>query len=157
VRANPLGEVLGVPLGRGGRVVVGEDLRVPGHPEVAVIGDLAAATDEEGRLLPQLAPVAMQQARYLADSIAARLVGGPPPPPFRYRDKGIMATIGRAEAVAQLPSGLLLRGFPGWLAWLGLHLILLIGFRNRANVLVNWAWNYLTYDRGARLILEGGR
>jgi NADH:ubiquinone reductase (H+-translocating) len=160
VRANPLGGALGVPLDRGGRVPVGDDLRLPGHPEVAVIGDLAAASDGEGGLLPQLAPVAMQQARYVADAIAVAVAGphGPAPrQPFRYRDKGIMATIGRAEAVAQLPIGLRFGGFPGWLAWLGLHLLMLIGFRNRANVLVNWAWNYLTYDRGARLILEGGR
>ena len=106
-----------------------------------------------GVLLPQLAPVAMQAGRHAARQIVARLEGRPTTP-FHYRDKGIMATIGRNSGVAQLPGGIHLSGWLGWMAWLGLHLVMLIGFRNRANVLVNWGWNYLTYDRGARLIID---
>ena len=157
VRANPLAEVLAEQLGpdtltRGGRIVVGDDLTVPGHPEISVIGDLAAATDDDGELLPQVAPVAIQAGRLVAANIAAE-VDGRPPEDFRYWDKGSMATIGRHDAVAQLPGGLRFTGVVGWLAWLVLHLVMLIGFRNRANVLVNWAWNYVTYDRGSRLIV----
>lgn len=155
VQAAGLGRVLGLEVGRSGRIAVGPDLAVPGHPGVYAIGDIAAAVDEHGALLPQLAPVAMQAGRYVARRIVAHLEGQAlPAQPFRYRDKGIMATIGRNSGIAQLPAHVELWGFPGWLAWLGLHLVLLIGFRNRANVLVNWAWNYLTYDRGARLIVE---
>jgi len=157
VRANPLAEVLAEQLGggtltRGGRIVVEDDLTVPGHPEIAVIGDLAAARGGDGELLPQVAPVAIQAGRLVAANLAAELEGRPPSP-FRYRDKGSMATIGRHDAVAQLPGGLRFSGPVGWLAWLALHLVMLIGFRNRANVLVNWAWNYVTYDRGSRLIV----
>src|SRR5690606_13130934 len=101
--------------------------------------------------LPQVAPVAMQGARHAAEQIEARL-RGERTSAFRYVDKGAMATIGRREAVAELPGGLRLTGTVGWLAWLALHLVMLIGFRNRANVLVNWAWNYFTYDRGSRII-----
>ncbi len=158
VRASPLAETLAAQLGddaltRGGRVVVGPDLAVPGHPEVFVIGDLAGAVDDSGDLLPQVAPVAMQQGEHTARTIEARLAGREAEP-FRYRDKGSMATIGRHAAVAQLPGGIRLSGVPGWLAWLLLHLVMLVGFRNRANVLVNWAWNYVTYDRASRLILD---
>ena len=95
----------------------------------------------------------MQQARFVARQIA-RSLEGQPREVFRYLDKGSMATIGRSDAIAEFPSGRRLQGFIGWLAWLGLHLVYLMGFRNRANVLVNWAWNYLTYDRGARLLAE---
>jgi NADH dehydrogenase len=149
VRAHPLGETLGVELTKGGRILVDETLAVPGHPEVHVIGDLAGTPD----LLPQLAAVAIQGGAHAATEIRGRLEGRPPRP-FHYVDKGTMATIGRHDAVAQLPGGIRLRGLIGWLAWLGLHLIELIGFRNRANVLVNWAWNYLTYDRASRIIPE---
>jgi NADH:ubiquinone reductase (H+-translocating) len=157
VRANPLAEVLAEQLGagtltRGARIVVERDLTVPGHPEIAVIGDLAAATDGAGNLLPQVAPVAIQAGRLVAANLAGEL-DSRAPVPFRYRDKGSMATIGRHDAVAQLPGGLRFSGPLGWLAWLVLHLVMLIGFRNRANVLVNWAWNYVTYDRGSRLIV----
>jgi NADH dehydrogenase len=159
VTASPLARVLASQLGpdaltRGGRVVVSPDLSLPGHPEVFVIGDLAAATDGRGRLLPQVAPVAMQAGTQTAPNLLAARQGAPTRP-FRYRDKGSMATIGRHAAVAELPGGLRLRGTPGWVAWLALHLVMLIGFRNRVNVLVNWAWNYLTYDRGSRLIVDG--
>jgi NADH:ubiquinone reductase (H+-translocating) len=153
VRGGPLGEVLGSPLGPGGRVVVEPDLSLPGRPDAFVAGDLAAAVDERGDLLPQMAPVAIQAGEHVARQVAAR-VAGRPTEPFRYRDEGMMATVGRRSGVAQLPRGLQLTGTLGWLAWLRLHLLRVIGFRNRASVLVNWTWNYLTYDRGHRLILE---
>ena len=150
VRAHPLAAALGLETMSNGRAVVTDQLTVPGHPEIHVIGDVAAATDSTGALLPQVAPVAMQQARF----VAARLVSADDAAgaPFRYRDKGSMATIGRNQAVAQLPGGIRLTGVVGWLAWLVLHLVMLVGFRNRANVVVNWAWNYVTYDRASRII-----
>jgi NADH dehydrogenase len=156
VQANPLAGALGLEQDRGGRIVVGPDLQVPGHPGVWAIGDVAAARDPQGRLLPQLAPVAMQSGRHVARQIT-RLLANEPTAPFRYRDKGTMATIGRRAAVAELPGRIVLRGAPAWLAWLGLHLVFLVGKRNRASVLLNWAWNYLTWDRGPRLILRSGR
>jgi len=153
VRAEGLGAQLGLDVNRAGRVLVGPDLAVPGRRGVYAIGDVAAALDAGGGLLPQVAPVAIQAGRHVARQIVAELEGRPSTP-FHYRDKGTMATIGRNHGIAQLPAHIQLSGFPGWLAWLGLHLLMLIGFRNRANVLVNWAWNYLTYDRGARLIVD---
>jgi NADH dehydrogenase len=153
VQANPLAATLGVAQDRGGRIVVDPDLRVPDHPGAWAIGDIAATRDRGGELLPQLAPVAMQGGRHVARQIR-RLLAGQPTEPFRYRDKGTMATIGRRAAVAELPGGIRLRGAPAWLAWLGLHLVFLVGKRNRASVLLNWAWNYLTWDRGPRLILD---
>ncbi|WP_456424884.1 NAD(P)/FAD-dependent oxidoreductase [Rhodocaloribacter sp.] len=153
VRAAPLADVLGFEQTTAGRIVVEPDLSVPGHPEVFVIGDLAGSRDDEGNLHPQLAPVALAGARHVARQIRRRMTGAPPEP-FRYKDKGIMATIGRHAAVAELGRGLRTQGFLAWVMWLFLHLVMLIGFRNRLNVLVNWAWNYFTYDRGARLILE---
>ena len=153
VQANPLASVLGLEQGRGGRLVVDPDLRVPGRDGVWAIGDIAAATDRRGEVLPQLAPVAMQAGRHVARQIT-RLADGKPTEPFRYRDKGTMATIGRRAAVAELPGGIRLRGALAWLAWLGLHLVFLVGKRNRASVLLNWAWNYLTWDRGPRLIFR---
>jgi NADH dehydrogenase len=153
VRANPLASEFGLPVGRGGRVVVDADLSVRDHPEVFVVGDVAASPSVDGGALPQVAQVAIQGGRHVARQIRRRLVGEPTEP-FRYKDKGSMATIGRNAAVTQLPNGITLTGPVGWLAWLGLHILYLIGFRNRANVLVNWAWNYVTYDRGARLIGE---
>lgn len=152
VRAGPLAGLLGSPLGPGGRVVVEPDLSIPGSPEVFVAGDIAAAPDGVGGLLPQMAPVAIQEGEHVARQVAA-FVAGRPTEPFRYRDEGLMATIGRRAGIAELPSGIRLVGTLGWLAWLRLHLLRVIGFRNRASVLVNWSWNYLTYDRGARLIL----
>ncbi|RTL07931.1 MAG: NAD(P)/FAD-dependent oxidoreductase, partial [Acidimicrobiia bacterium] len=157
VKASPLADVLARHLGdgtltRGGRVVVTPELTVPGHPEIAVVGDLAATPDGSGGVLPQLAPVAIQGGRLVAANLVAELAGQPSEP-FHYVDKGTMATVGRRNAVAQLPGRLRFSGTPGWLAWLGLHLIMLIGFRNRANVMVNWAWNYVTYDRASRLIV----
>jgi NADH dehydrogenase len=156
IAAHPLGALLGVQPGRGGRVPVDEQLRLADRPEVHVIGDLALPPETawaDGPV-PQVAPGAIQGGRHAGRVIAATVAGEPTPEPFRYRDKGSMATIGRAAAVVELPQGIKLTGFPGWVSWLGLHLVMLIGFRNRANVLVNWAWNYLTYDRGSRLIIE---
>lgn len=152
VQANPLAATVGAQDG-GGRVVVDDDLRLPGRPGAWAIGDIAAARDRKGELLPQLAPVAMQAGRHVARQIG-RLVEGRSTEPFRYRDKGTMATIGRRAAVAELPGGIRLRGGVAWLAWLGLHLVFLVGTRNRASVLLSWAWNYLTWDRGPRLILD---
>ena len=152
VQANPLAATLGLPQDRGGRVVVGPDLRVPDHPDVWAIGDIAATRDRRGDLLPQLAPVAMQSGRHVARQIRRQLQARPTEP-FRYLDKGTMATIGRRAAVAELPGGIRLRGGLAWLAWLGLHLVFLVGKRNRLSVLLNWAWNYVTWDRGPRLIL----
>ena len=153
VKANPLADALGLEQDRGGRLVVGPDLRVPGRDGVWAIGDIAAARGRDGGLLPQLAPVAMQAGRHVARQIL-RLGEGKPTEPFRYRDKGTMATIGRRAAVAELPGRIRLRGAPAWLAWLGLHLVFLVGKRNRASVLLNWAWNYLTWDRGPRLLFR---
>lgn len=161
VKAQALGADLGLPVTRSGRVQVDEELRAPGHPEIHVIGDLAAALGPRGLPLPQVAPVAIQEAHYTARLIDAearpRVLGGSPRGrhPFRYRDKGSMATIGRQNAVAELPGGLRFAGALGWFAWLFLHLIMLVGFRNRLLVLVNWAWYYLTAERGNRIITRG--
>lgn len=159
VQANPVAAALGLPVGRTGRVAVGPDLAVPDHPGVWAIGDVAAIADrsgDNGSVLPQLAPVAMQSGRHAARQIV-RVVAGGSTERFRYRDKGTMATIGRSRAVAELPLGITLTGFPAWLAWLGLHLVFLAGFRNRISVFVNWAWNWLTWDRGPRLIFGSRR
>lgn len=153
IKANSLGTTLGFDLTRGDRVIVNADLSVPNHTGVFVIGDMAASKDDDGNLLPQVAQVAIQGAKHVVRQIA-RLESGQPPAPFFYRDYGMMATIGRNAAVVQFPNGLQMTGFTAWLAWLFLHLVYLIGFRNRLNVLVNWAWNYITYDRGPRLIMR---
>src|SRR6267378_1428470 len=153
VAASPLGRKLGVPIDRAGRVLVHPDLTIPGHPEVFVIGDLAALNDENGKMLPGVAPVAIQQGDWVADTIA-RDLENQPRQNFRYHDKGSLATIGRAAAVAQFgKSGKFhLSGYFAWLAWLFIHILFLIGFRNRLIVMIQWAWSYLTYERGARLI-----
>ncbi len=137
---------------RGGRIVVNEDLSVPDHPNVFAIGDISASQDTEGVLYPQMAPVAIQGAAHVARMIVAN-EAGKPSKPFRYRNKGVMATIGRSAAVSELSVGMRNTGFLAWIMWLALHLVMLIGFRNRLNVLLNWAWNYFTYDRSARLIM----
>lgn len=151
VRASPLAAQLGVELGRGGRVPVEPDLSVSGLPDVFAVGDVAMAVGADGAPLPQVAQPAIQGGRHVAAQIEHRLAGRPTEP-FRYVDKGAMATIGRHSAVTELPNGLRLDGLLGWLAWLGLHLVYLMGFRNRISVFVNWAWNYLTYDRANRLL-----
>jgi len=151
VRASMLGQALGVPLGRQSRVKVEPTLQLAGHPVVFVIGDLAGATDR-GAPLPMLIPVAMQEGRHVAATIA-ELVANGGAHAFRYKDPGIMATIGRNSAVAEL-GAVHLSGFPGWLMWLAVHLVSVISFRSRILVLVNWAWDYLFYDRPIRLIVR---
>ncbi|MPZ74092.1 MAG: NAD(P)-binding protein [Nitriliruptorales bacterium] len=153
VTAVALPAQLGLSTTRDGRAVVSEDLSVPGHPHVWIVGDLAAAKDAGGQMLPQVAQPAIQGGRHVAQQILRRHAGLATRP-FVYRDKGSMATIGRHAAVADLPWGIHLKGVVGWLAWLFLHLLTLMGFRNRLSVLLNWAWNYATWDRGTRLILE---
>lgn len=153
VRANTLADRLELEQTPGGRIVVDPDLSLPDRPEVFVAGDIAAPRDREGHLLPQLAPVAMQAGTHAAEQ-ALRHLDGQPTKPFRYRNKGTMATIGRHAAVADLPFRITLRGTVAWFAWLLLHLIYLIGFENRAQVLVQWAWNYMTWNWGPRLVMS---
>lgn len=157
VRASPLGATLGAPMDRSGRVEVGPDLTLPGHPEVFVIGDLARVVEAStGAAVPGVAPAAMQMGRYAA-SIIAREVTPPRAgerrdrPPFRYRDKGNLATIGRARAVGVI-AGRKLTGFLAWVLWLAVHIVYLIGYRNRVLVLIQWAWAYLRWIRRGRLI-----
>jgi NADH:ubiquinone reductase (H+-translocating) len=154
VRASDLGRTLGIELGRQARVKVEPTLQVPGHPATFVIGDLAGATID-GAPLPMLIPVAMQEGKQVAATIA-ELVRNGGAKAFRYKDPGIMATIGRNSAVAQL-GAVRLSGFLGWLMWLGVHLVNVISFRSRLIVLVNWAWEYLFYDRPVRLIVRAKR
>ena len=150
VAASPAAAWLGIEPGRGGRVPVGPDLTLPGHPEIFVIGDTAQVEGTNGPL-PGVAQVAKQQGVYAARVIAARLAGKPLPGPFRYRDFGNLATIGRREAVVDF-GWLRLTGRLAWLAWGAAHIYFLIGFRNRLAVAIDWLWSYLTYQRGARLI-----
>jgi NADH dehydrogenase len=153
VSASPLTQTLGVELDRTGRVKVNPDLSVPGYPEVFAIGDMALVLGEGGKPVPGVSPAAMQMAKHVARLIETELVLGrkSPRPPFQYRDKGSMATIGRSAAVAKM-GRFEFSGFPAWLAWLGVHLIFLIGFRNKVAVLWQWAYSYFTYKRGARII-----
>jgi NADH dehydrogenase len=153
IAASPLTQKLGVELDRAGRVKVTPDLGVPGHPEVFAIGDIALVLGGDGKPVPGVSPAAMQMAKHVARQIEHELVLGrkSPRPPFRYRDKGAMATIGRSAAVAKM-GRFEFSGFPAWLAWLGVHLIFLIGFRNKLAVLLQWAYAYCTYKRGARII-----
>ncbi len=153
ISASPLADALGVELGPGRRVPVDGRLRVRDVPDVYAIGDVAASFDGDGEPLPQLAAVAMQQGKYLGKAIGQELAGTRPRP-FRYRDKGVMATIGRGDAIAELPGGVYLRGVTAWLAWLALHLLLLVGFKNRVDVLGSWLWNYATFDQAERLIVD---
>jgi NADH dehydrogenase len=173
VAASPLGTKLGAAVDRAGRVAVQTDLSLAGHPEVFVIGDLAAAKDEQGKMLPGVAPVAIQEGKFVAKLIREEVEragsnnnpeGAPPlsrsvrqggsfesRPAFHYWDKGSLATIGRAAAVAQFGT-IHISGFIAWLSWLFVHILFLIGFRNRLLVFIQWAWSYVTYERGARLI-----
>ena len=153
VGASPIATLLGVTLGRGRRIPVDKHLRVVGIDDVFAVGDIAASEGADGQLLPQVAPVAIQHAGHVAQ-VLADAAKGRTTPAFRYRDKGSMATIGRASAVAELPGGLRMRGTIAWLAWLVLHLLMLAGFRNRVSVLLSWIWNYLRHDHSARLILD---
>ena len=159
VEASPLGKVLmqaaGSTVGRGGRVPVTAELHLTEYPEVFVIGDLALALDQAGKPLPGVAPVAIQQGKYTAKMIMARLSNGTLPP-FQYHDYGNMATIGRSAAVAQLGKWKF-RGRIAWLMWLFIHLMQIVRFENRVLVLIQWAWNYVTFNRSARLITDVDR
>ena len=154
VAASPLAKSLGAPLDRAGRVVVAPDLTVPGRPEIHVAGDLASVM-HEGRPIPGVAPAAMQMGRHAALNVL-RAIRGLPPDPFRYRDKGSLATIGRGMAVAAFARSSY-SGYLAWWMWLAIHIFFLIGFRNRLLVLFQWAWSYWTLKRGARLITGGPR
>jgi NADH dehydrogenase len=156
VAAAAFGKVIadrtGAQLDRSGRVMVDEFCNVPGHPDIFVIGDGACHSDAQGKPLPGVAPVAMQQGRYVARVIQQR-IKGEPVRPFRYFDKGSLAVIGRASAVAQFGGDKIrLHGLFAWLVWLFVHLMYLVGFQNRLVVFIRWAFNYVTYNRGARLI-----
>jgi NADH dehydrogenase len=148
--ASFVGKTLGVPVDRVGRTVVNDDLTIPSHPEVQVIGDLANFSHQTGEPLPGVSPVAMQQGRHAARNVLA-MIKGRKPRRFRYWDKGTLATIGRNKAVADL-TFVHLSGLPAWLAWLFVHIFFLVGFRNRLLVFFHWAWAYFTFDKGARLI-----
>src|SRR6266496_3623918 len=148
--ASFVGKTLGIPVDRVGCVFVKDDITIPGHPEVQVIGDLANFSHQTGEPLPGISPVAMQQGRHAARNVLA-MIKGRKPERFRYRDKGTMATIGRNKAVADFKF-MHLSGLPAWLAWLFVHIVFLVGFRNRLLVLFQWAWAYFTFDKGARLI-----
>jgi len=150
VAASPLGATLGVPLDRAGRVLINPDLTIPGYPNVFVIGDLASLPGEDGKPLPGVAQVAIQMGKHATRNIM-RSIEKQPMRPFHYVDLGSMATIGRAAAVADF-GWLRLHGYIGWLGWLFVHILNLIGFRNRLVVLVQWAWSYFTYQRAIRLI-----
>lgn len=153
VQANPLARMLGVPQVRGGRVKLNPDLSVPEHPEIFVVGDMGEVASE-GQVLPQLASVAMQSGEHVGRQIARR-IAGEETQPFKYWDKGFMATIGRGSAVVEFPNKRTLHGPLAYFAWLGVHLVLLSGMRNRIEALWNWGWSALTHDRAARLIIEG--
>ncbi|CAG1006220.1 NADH dehydrogenase [Phycisphaerales bacterium] len=157
VRASPLGAMLGAPVDAAGRVIVEPDLSIPGHPDVFVIGDLARVIDPATKCqVPGMCPGAIQMGRFVGGLIVADLARrGTPYPQFHYTDKGLLATIGRARAVAYV-GGLKLVGWTAWVFWALLHVFFLIGFRNRLAVMLDWAWDYLFFDRGARLI-TGGR
>jgi NADH dehydrogenase len=152
VRASPAGKWLGAETDQAGRVIVGPDLSVPGHPNVFVIGDAAHVKGEGGAPLPGVATVAKQQGKYVAELLTQRHSGTPES--FRYRDPGAMATIGRKRAVAQIKDSEF-TGFPAWLLWSFVHIYFLIGFRNRLSVATSWLWSYFTYERGTRLITGG--
>lgn len=150
VAASPLGAQLGAPLDRAGRVLVGDDLSIEGRPEVFVAGDLASVTQEDGKPVPGVAPAALQMGRHVARSIRAD-IRERERSAFRYIDKGNLATIGRGAAVAEIAK-LRLSGLPAWVVWVFVHILYLVGFRNRLIVMMQWAWAYLTYQRGIRLI-----
>jgi NADH dehydrogenase len=150
VAASSLAKTTGVPVDRAGRILVAPDLSVPGFPNAFVAGDLAAVVQKDGSFVPGLAPAAIQEGEHAADNIVAAAVGNPTAP-FKYFDKGMMATVGRASGIAQ--SGKFrLSGFLGWCAWLFIHIVYLIGFRNRLTVFIQWAWAWFTYGRSTRLI-----
>jgi NADH dehydrogenase len=151
VAASPIGKSLGVPVDRAGRVPVTDTLNVDAYPEIFVLGDMATMTGKDGKPLPGVAPVAMQQGE-LAGANVLRLIQGEALQPFHYKDRGNMATIGRNRAIAQV-GRFALSGFPAWLAWSAVHVVNLSGYRNRAIVAIRWAWSYINHHRGARLIV----
>lgn len=154
MRANPITDSLGIELGPGGRIPVGPDLRIEGHPEVFAIGDIAAMTDSKtNKPLPGLAAVALQAGHHVGQSVK-RLVAGQEAEPFHYFNKGTMAQVGRGAAVVELPTGGTLTGRTAWLAWLGVHLNLLSGAEEKTSVFVDWGWSLLTHKRGKRIILS---
>jgi NADH dehydrogenase len=152
VKANPLADILGMPQGHGGRIKLNPDLSVPEHPEIFVVGDMGEVVSE-GKVLPQLGSVAMQSGAHVAQQISRRLAGESTQP-FKYWDKGFMATIGRGAAVVEFPNQRTLQGQLAYFAWLGVHLTLLTGMRNRIETLWNWGWSALTHDRAARIIIK---
>jgi NADH dehydrogenase len=151
VQASDAAKWLDADADRSGRVKVEPDLSVPGHPDIFVIGDTASLVDASGRPVPGVAPAAKQEGMHVARSLLARFTGRRAPPPFRYRNWGNLATIGRKRAVAEIGT-LRIAGLPAWLLWSTAHIYFLVGFRNRIVVGANWLWNYLTFERGARLI-----
>lgn len=151
VKASPVAELLGVPLARSGAIPIEPTTAVSGKKRIYAVGDIAHLLDPAGKPYPMVIPVAQQQGVLAAQNILAE-INGRSPQPFHYHDRGIMATIGRSRAVAYLYNRIPLKGYIAWLTWLALHLISLMGFRNRLNVLVNWMWNYITYDRSVRMI-----
>ena len=153
VMASPAAQWLGVAHDRAGRIAVAPDLSVPGHPEIFAIGDTAATTAPNGKPVPGIAPAAKQMGGYVGRLLAARLAGKPAPPPFRYRHQGDLATIGRRSAVVKL-GRVELTGFIGWLFWCVVHIFFLVEVRDRFLVAFIWLWDYLTFQRGARLITE---
>ena len=155
VQASPVGRMVGAPVDPLGRVQVVPDLSLPGHPEIFVAGDLMHVVGADGQVVPGVAQAAMQAGRAAAKNVLRRRAGTPTAP-FVYRDTGAMATIGRARAIADL-GWIRLTGYPAWLAWLFLHLVFLVGFKNRMVVLVQWLVAYVTRQRGVRLITGGGR
>lgn len=156
VMAHPITQTLGIELARGGRIPVRPDLTLPGHPEVSAIGDIVSLTDSNGVLVPGVSPGAMQMGAHVAKLLRAKMDGGlVEHRDFTYRDKGSMATIGRSAAIAQV-AGLQFSGFVAWLLWLFVHLIFLVGFRNKIAVLVQWFYSYVRYKRGARIITDPG-
>lgn len=155
VSAAPIGETLGAPLGKGGRVKVQPDLTVPGHPEIFVAGDMVSL-EQDGKPVPGVAPAAIQMGKHVANSIR-RAIAGKPVEPFRYFDKGAFAVIGRNAAVGTVLGKWRLSGFVAWAGWLFIHLLYLVGFRNRFWVFADWAYSYLTVRRGARLITAESR
>ena len=159
VEASPAGKWLGAQTVKAGRVPVGPDLTVAGHPEIYVLGDTASAQDRKGQPLPGVASVAIQQGKYAAKAVierAGKRSPTAPIAPFRYFDRGYLATVGRTYAIGEI-GPLQLSGVPAWFVWAGVHIAYLIGFRNRLLVLTQWLWKYLTYQRGARLITRDPR
>lgn len=156
VKASPLAEMMNVKLEGNGRLPITPTTKVIGRSNIYAVGDMTYLHDPTGKPYPMLIPVAQQQGILAAKNILAD-INGQAPQTFHYNDRGIMATIGRSRAVAYIFNKIQLRGYLAWLAWLALHLITLLGFRNRLNVFINWMWNYFTYDRSVRIILQNGR